>query len=57
MKKLYELAKGDTFYHGGVYWRINRFEADHRYCKPVAEPGSESHIAFHCDTEVQVFEW
>jgi Lhr-like helicase len=57
MKKLYELSKGDTFYYSGVYWRVKSFKANHRYCTPVSEPGSESHIAFHIDTEVQVFEW
>ena len=57
MKKLYELAKGSTFYYGGVHWRVGRWQGNHRYCSPVYEPGSESDIAFHIDTDVQVFEF
>lgn len=57
MKKLYELNGGDTFWYGGVCWRVESFRADHRYCTPVAEDGSESHIAFHIDTEVRVDEF
>ena len=30
MKRIYELAAGDTFWHGGLRWRIDEFiDGDH----------------------------
>lgn len=57
MKKLYELAGGDTFIYGGVHWRIHYFTGNHRLCRAVGADPSVDFIAFDIDLEVQVYEW
>lgn len=57
MKKLYELNGGDTFYFGGVNWRICHFTGNHRHCRPVGADPDADCVAFHIDTEVQVYEF
>ena len=56
MKPLYCLNNGETFWHGGVMWRVVRFDADTRYCRPTYCPNS-SPVEFHCDTVVRVDEF
>ena len=57
MKKLYELSGGDTFQYGGVNWRIHHFTGDHRLCRAVGADPATDYVAFHIDTEVQVYEF
>jgi hypothetical protein len=58
MKRIYELAAGDTFWHGGLFWRVDEFvSGNHRGCRPTSDPRCGSYVRFHIDTEVQVFEF
>ncbi len=58
MKRLYELAVGDTFWHGGLIWRVDEFiSGNHRGCRPTSDPQCGSYVSFHIDTEVRVFEF
>lgn len=58
MKPIYELSSGDTFFHGGVMWRVDEFiSGDYRGCRPASDPKCGSYVSFHIDTTVQVFEW
>jgi len=57
VKKLYELAGGDTFMHAGVNWRVDEFFGNHRGCRPAGDPADGVYVLFHIDDEVQVYEW
>lgn len=57
MKPLYCLSKGDVFWHSHVMWKIVKFDGDDRICRPTSCSETGSTAIFHCDTEVQVYEW
>lgn len=58
MKKLYELALGDTFWHGNVMWKVVEFtNGDRRGCRPTSCPETGAIISFHIDEEVQTYDF